>query len=195
MPVYTLPFQTLHYFCCIYIYIDRYYYLACVMYYSSQQQNVWRVETSELNQGYDCWYSCFLGKRCILVVKVGTAAKHLNNHVTVFRCHKLHHWISTLKCCVCVTRPVCRPPPPNEPNCVVAPVYISGLDERPKATAACTCGSFWGQSCHCSDLTTLQFYKTCWHGKVRKGPCRSSPSRSPCFYTGDEVELRRGTAD
>lgn len=55
MPVYTLPFQTLvrlQFPMNFAVYIFIYYYLACVMYYSSQQQNVWRVETSEINQGY-----------------------------------------------------------------------------------------------------------------------------------------------
>lgn len=149
-----------------------------------------------------CWYSCFLGKRCILVVKVGTAAKHLNNHVTVFRCHKLHHWISTLKCCVCVTKPVCPPtPPPPHPQqaklCCRTSVHLRIRWETEGNGCLYVRWFVRSKLCWRCHVWTIkqQFYKTCWDGKVQKGPCRSSPSCSSSFYKGDEVEHRRGTVD
>lgn len=52
-----------------------------------------------------CWYSCFLGKCCSLVIKMGTAAESLNNHVyKVFTSEEQQHWIWALVCYGGVTK-------------------------------------------------------------------------------------------
>lgn len=103
-----------------------------------------------------CWYSCFLGKCCSLVVKMKTAPKSLDSHVyKVFTSEEQQHWLWALMCVMSVSRSTLVTftvfngqtknffPHPTLCSCISVALRI-GWETEDNCCRACGC--FWGHS-------------------------------------------------